>query len=268
VGFIAAVAVGATVLAGVTVNRLTAADAQIAAPPAASADRWVRLVTGDRVDVAANGTVVTVAAARRTQPVSFQQYTRNGRSYVIPADAAEPLRAGVIGGELFDVTALARGGRDAATAPGAPAVLRQHRDWSWSRLRRTLLPAGVAPPAPATGSVPLTLTLLDRTGAVAADAILLVQNLDVFDATYWGPAGPLTFPARVQPAAADIATLTVDSSTDDGRTWQPATVIRDGDHWTVSLRSVGPGYVSLRSRAADTAGNGVEEVVRRAYQVG
>jgi hypothetical protein len=75
---------------------------------------------------------------------------------------------------------------------------------------------------------------------------------------------------RRQPDAAqtDLAALTVDVSYDDGGTWQPVTLRRDGDRWlaTVTHPDVA-GYVSLRATATDSAGNTVKQRIVRAYRI-
>jgi hypothetical protein len=58
----------------------------------------------------------------------------------------------------------------------------------------------------------------------------------------------------------------VEYSFDDGATWQPAPVTRDGDRWKVNLPG-GTGFASLRTTATDTSGNAVTETVIRAYRV-
>lgn len=70
-----------------------------------------------------------------------------------------------------------------------------------------------------------------------------------------------------QDGAASITTAGVDVSYDDGRTWQAATVRATGDHWTVTVRHPGSGYVTLRANAADADGNTVRQTVVRAYQL-
>jgi len=70
-----------------------------------------------------------------------------------------------------------------------------------------------------------------------------------------------------QDGVASITTAGVDVSYDDGRTWQAATVRATGDHWTVSVRHPGTGYVTLRANATDADGNTVRQTVVRAYQI-
>jgi subtilisin family serine protease len=86
----------------------------------------VTLVTGDRVMLHGTGAQATVAvdAAPRSRPVPFSEYTRNGDRYVVPADAAGLIQAGVLDRELFNVTGLVRQGYDDAHTPNVPLLVR------------------------------------------------------------------------------------------------------------------------------------------------
>jgi subtilisin family serine protease len=79
-----------------------------------------------------------------------------------------------------------------------------------------------------------------------------------------------SFPAYVerQDGAAKIASLAVDVSYDDGKTWRKASVGRDGDHWKVTVRHPKSGFVSLRSSTSDVDGNRQVQTIVRAYQIG
>jgi subtilisin family serine protease len=84
------------------------------------------------------------------------------------------------------------------------------------------------------------------------------------------PGGrPFTFPAYVerQGGGGRVTTFGVETSFDDGRTWQPAKVVRTGDHWTVRVTNPASGAVSLRATATDDGGNTVRQTVVRAYAV-
>jgi len=61
----------------------------------------------------------------------------------------------------------------------------------------------------------------------------------------------------------------VNASYDDGKTWQPATVVSDGAKWKVTVNhpATKGGYVSLRVTAEEPNGNSVEQTVIRAYQL-
>ncbi|MFJ7218431.1 S8 family peptidase [Amycolatopsis sp. NPDC098790] len=74
-----------------------------------------------------------------------------------------------------------------------------------------------------------------------------------------------TFPAFVERSG---RTLSVETSTNDGQTWQPAPALKTGDHWTIVVRHPASGFVSLRASAADDDGNTVRQTVIRAYAVG
>ncbi|MEH1168966.1 S8 family serine peptidase [Micromonospora sp. CPCC 205539] len=87
------------------------------------------------------------------------------------------------------------------------------------------------------------------------------------------PAGTLNIPVTVyrQPGApaATVRDLTVDVSYDDGRTWQRAELKRAnaGGMLTVHHPALA-GYVSLRARSSDSAGNTVDQTIIRAYRYG
>ncbi|MBE1497956.1 subtilisin family serine protease [Amycolatopsis lexingtonensis] len=110
--------------------------------------------------------------------------------------------------------------------------------------------------------------------AAAADGqalpLLTVRFAPAVDLRNSAPAGRVfTFPAFVERQGGGTGTkLAVEVSTDDGRTWQPAPVLRTGDHWTVAVRNPAGGFVSLRASAADERGNTVRQTVIRAYAVG
>jgi subtilisin family serine protease len=88
------------------------------------------------------------------------------------------------------------------------------------------------------------------------------------------PAGrafviPVTVERTADSAARPNRTLKVEFSTDDGRTWRPATVRGSGDQRTVQVTNpAAGGFVSLRANATDTAGNTAAVTVLRAYPVG
>ncbi|GAA3048043.1 S8 family serine peptidase [Actinokineospora globicatena] len=82
--------------------------------------------------------------------------------------------------------------------------------------------------------------------------------------------GEFTFPVTVarQDATPTITTLTVDISYDDGATWTPTRLTRDGASWQATVTHPPTGFASLRAKATDTAGNTVDQTVTRAYRIG
>ncbi|HZM77979.1 MAG TPA: S8 family serine peptidase [Candidatus Limnocylindrales bacterium] len=93
------------------------------------------------------------------------------------------------------------------------------------------------------------------------------------NATNGAPAGsfaiPLTAVSQPGSPVAGINTITVQYSTDDGATWQNATVTGSGPNRTATVTNPGTsGYVSLRATATDWAGNSVTQTTIRAYRVG
>ena len=111
-------------------------------------------------------------------------------------------------------------------------------------------------PVPGPGGVLLT-----------AMAVRFKPNLD--DANR-APAGvPFTIPVSVQdqsgaPVTA-LRSLTVEASYDDGQSWQRVPLVRAGTGWTALVRHPAAGFVSLRARASDAAGNEVDQTIIRAY---
>jgi hypothetical protein len=69
-------------------------------------------------------------------------------------------------------------------------------------------------------------------------------------------------------AAPNVTTLTVDVSYDDGATWQSAIVAKVAGRWVLTTRYANrSGFVSLRSQAADSAGNTVRQTIIRAFEL-
>jgi hypothetical protein len=84
-----------------------------------------------------------------------------------------------------------------------------------------------------------------------------------------GRALPVSVERHAGAPAADITELSVAVSYDDGASWRPAVLRRSGEAWVARLPTGKPdGFVSLRARAADAAGNTVEQTIIRAYRVG
>jgi subtilisin family serine protease len=68
--------------------------------------------------------------------------------------------------------------------------------------------------------------------------------------------------------AASVTSLTVETSADDGRTWQTVPVAPSGTGWVATVaHPATAGFVSLRASAADGAGNSVVQTIVRAYAV-
>jgi hypothetical protein len=116
-----------------------------------------------------------------------------------------------------------------------------------------------------------------RSGHVNGDQpqslpLMVVRARPDTDPYDWSPAGRrVRFPVWVErvsgAAATSIKDLALDISCDDGVTWLPAGLHPDHDRWlaTISHPDGGPGFVSLRGRATDTAGSTVAQTVVRAY---
>jgi hypothetical protein len=101
--------------------------------------------------------------------------------------------------------------------------------------------------------------------------MLAVRFVTPLDDSNRAPAGGHTLTVWVDRAstAATVKTATVQVSYDDGTTWSTVTLSPTGDRWSVFLTPpAGARYVSLRGKAADTAGSGVSQETIHAYALG
>jgi len=151
---------------------------------------------------------------------------------------------------------------DFAVPAGAGTyTLRAHarRDVPWSILATELDASWTfrsTPPADAAPQ-PLPLLVVRATTAVGLDGAAVAGR-------------PALIGLRVerQPPVkpTDVARLALDVSFDDGARWRPTPVVRFGPFgWAIVTAPAAGGFVSLRTRAADAAGNTVEQTVVRAY---
>jgi hypothetical protein len=86
------------------------------------------------------------------------------------------------------------------------------------------------------------------------------------------PGGTVNLPVQVirNPSApsAPVTALAVQTSADDGATWQTVPVARSGDAWVATVTNPSTsGFVSLRANATDSAGSSVVQTIVRAYAV-
>ncbi|MEV4018269.1 S8 family serine peptidase [Nonomuraea angiospora] len=128
--------------------------------------------------------------------------------------------------------------------------------------------------APATLSTRVSGVWTFRSRHVADDTpvrlpVSVVRFSPVLDAENSAPSGRrFTVPVIVQPlegsAARPVERLSVEVSYDDGATWTKAAI-----HGAAAVlrHPAGDGFVSLRARAVDVAGNTVEQTVIRAYRI-
>ncbi|WP_460793057.1 hypothetical protein, partial [Micromonospora sonneratiae] len=102
---------------------------------------------------------------------------------------------------------------------------------------------------------------------------MVVRYAPRLDVTNAAPAGrvfdiPVTVLHQPGAPATRVRSLTVEVSYDDGTTWQKAKVRSTGRGWVAGVKHPGqPGYVSLRAKAVDSAGNTVTQSVVRAYRL-
>jgi hypothetical protein len=99
-------------------------------------------------------------------------------------------------------------------------------------------------------------------------AVRFAPNLDDHNAA---PAGKrFTIPVYVQRNGSDtvgkVGTPSVEASYDDGKTWAPAKVTRNGDCWNATVdHPAGAQFVSLRSSIIDADGHTAKQTIIRAY---
>ncbi|MFI0366479.1 hypothetical protein ACH35V_01285 [Actinomadura sp. 1N219] len=99
---------------------------------------------------------------------------------------------------------------------------------------------------------------------------LAVPGLD--DANAAAPGTQLRIPVKVQPVqdlpAPEITSMSVETSGDDGQTWQAASSGEEDGTWIATVSNPdAPGFVSLRIKATDADGNTVTQTFIRAYEV-
>lgn len=105
---------------------MPAASQAVAAPadvPASKSTKTVTLITGDKVSVAADGSIARVQRAEGREDASFAVREADGHSYVIPADAALAVAQGRLDRRLFDVTQLLAYGYDDAGRSDLPLIV-------------------------------------------------------------------------------------------------------------------------------------------------
>ncbi|NDU72385.1 hypothetical protein GWI34_07065 [Actinomadura sp. DSM 109109] len=86
------------------------------------------------------------------------------------------------------------------------------------------------------------------------------------------PGSPSRIPVKVRPVdglqAPEITSVSVETSGDDGATWQAASAAEEDGTWTATVTNPdAPGFVSLRIKATDADGNTVTQTFVRAYEV-
>ncbi|MBE8518930.1 S8 family serine peptidase [Amycolatopsis sp. H6(2020)] len=194
--------------------------------------------------------------------------------YAIPlVSGSDPEQYTSPPGGLTGTATLSRDGVVLATAPSPAIGALAIPDAAGTYTLRSV----------ATRSVPWSVvgTAVDvvwtfREPGLAAPAkpvpLLVVRAEGAVDEQSRAPAGKpfvLALTAQRQPGAGDLrlAELRVETSTDDGTTWQPVPAARIGNGGLAVVHNPdGEGFVSLRITARDTDGNAVTQTVIRAYQ--
>jgi subtilisin family serine protease len=177
-------------------------------------------------------------------------------------------RAGYSGIATGRITLL-RGGTRVAELSGLNGEFEVPPEPADYRLEMVAQRAG-----PATLSTEVRVAWTFRSGHVEGEEAVrmplsTVQFAPPVDSENAAPAGrPATIPVTVTPqpdsAAAPNASLRVEASYDDGKTWTLAEHTGDA---VILRHPAAPGYVSLRATAEDESGNTVEQTVIRAYKL-
>lgn len=203
-----------------------------------------------------------------------QGVTRQGNTIVVDVPVFSDA-AGNPGGSLTETarTALYRNGKLVGEA-GDPGWARF--DVPPGRADYRLAVSATRTVAELATSVDVTWTF--RSGEVPGDefaklpamAIRYAPKLDAGNAAPDGREFDIPVTVQRQPGApaAQVRSLTVEVSYDDGRTWRNASVKAGRSGWVASVRHPdGAAYVSLRAKATDSAGNTVSQKVIRAYKL-
>ncbi|MEV6242175.1 S8 family serine peptidase [Lentzea sp. NPDC051838] len=117
-----------------------------------------------------------------------------------------------------------------------------------------------------------------KSGKTDGNVYLPVPTLRIsgaFDDLNRAPAGCRVFPVDVSVVpqtgsvgAAEVKSVTVQASTDDGATWRSVPVVGAKARWKALVRhSDGAEFVSLKVKAVDAAGNSAEQTTMRAYGI-
>jgi hypothetical protein len=161
-------------------------------------------------------------------------------------------------GELVGSTA--QPGNGVFTIPAGPADLRLVAEFH--RTGRAWWPTST--------SVHADWTLRSTGDGVLP--LLAVRYRPAADLTGSVPPGrplPLSVERHAGAPEARISDLAVEVSYDDGASWRPAAVHSGGTGWVADLPATPrTGFVSLRARVTDDAGNAVEQTIIRAYRIG
>ncbi|GIF75289.1 serine protease [Asanoa siamensis] len=113
---------------------------------------------------------------------------------------------------------------------------------------------------------------VDGTEEVALPLLGVRYTPELDDRNHARPGSGFRIPLQIYrqpgaPGAPVIADLAVEVSHDDGHSWRPASVTRDGLRWVATVDNPAGAAVSLRTKARDTDGNKLLQTVTRAYLV-
>ncbi|WP_431946929.1 S8 family peptidase [Actinacidiphila sp. bgisy167] len=92
--------------ASASVPAFPADSTSTGAAAATGGQRWIPLVTGDRIAVNAKGEIVGARPAKGREGIPIRVESRDGHTYALPDDARDLVRSGRVDRRLFDITTL------------------------------------------------------------------------------------------------------------------------------------------------------------------
>ncbi|MEV0148684.1 MULTISPECIES: S8 family serine peptidase [unclassified Nonomuraea] len=192
-------------------------------------------------------------------------------------------RAGLMGGDyaVTGTIALARGGEKLAEAdlatcePGYTESCRLDVRLPAEAATYTLTASAQRPSALSTKVESAWTFRSERTDKVRPLPLTAVRYLPegLDDHNRARPGSTTVIPVSLQrnPGApgARPTSITLEASFDDGTTWRPVRLTRSGSGWTARVANpAAPGFVSLRAKVTDAAGDRVTQTITRAYAIG
>ena len=142
-----------------------------------------------------------------------------------------------------------------------------HTEWTWPSAHQN----GTTLPAPwnCSDTAPGTNCSVEPLMTVGYN----IDNIDLTGTNYYTGAAQgvdLTFGHIDGAANSAISDAALQYSTDDGRTWQNATVTNTAPgkyHASYVINTLADGYVSLKVTARDATGGAITETTTRAYEL-
>lgn len=190
------------------------------------------------------------AAANQGNNVGFQTITSRGDT-TLQLEGHEPVGSGLPGVAVY-------GGLPAESARYTLRTSATRIDWvPWSELST---------------NVEATWTFSSAAADFDLVPLMYLRTTGPFDGINRAKPGLFSLSIDVlrQPrttSTAKVRTVTLEYSSDDGKTWTNAPILRIGDTWRTLMLNPNSGFVSLRTTATDSAGDTHSTTVIRAYGI-